>query len=254
MTTYRQLTSSNGVGPDSPHPRRWMTVNGDSARSDVPVLLVDDFALNRQCLTEMLSKHYSDVRCAWDMPTFLHEIERQMPRLLLIDIGALETTNLIQMALDVEPDLQVIVYGLSQQEDVTACAEAGASGLLLRSEPVEQLLVLMKEVANGNPWCSKEVSAMLIGPVYSGIAGWSPTGPEMDSLTTREREILLLIEQGLSNQQIASRIDVSLHTVKNHVHSLLSKLGVASRAEASRLFRATKYSSPAVATPQLARR
>ena len=54
-----------------------------------------------------------------------------------------------------------------------------------------------------------------------------------DVLTRREIEILELIEQGLTNQQIASRLSLTLHTVKNHVHNLLSKLGVASRARLS---------------------
>ena len=67
-----------------------------------------------------------------------------------------------------------------------------------------------------------------------------------DVLTRREIEILELIEQGLTNQQIASRLSLTLHTVKNHVHNLLSKLGVASRAEAVTVFRATRYANRVV--------
>jgi DNA-binding NarL/FixJ family response regulator len=63
-------------------------------------------------------------------------------------------------------------------------------------------------------------------------------------LTPREIEILELIDRGLTNQQIASRLSLTLHTVKNHVHNLLGKLGVASRAEAVAVFRATKYANP----------
>jgi DNA-binding NarL/FixJ family response regulator len=65
-----------------------------------------------------------------------------------------------------------------------------------------------------------------------------------DALTPREIEILELVEQGLTNQQIASRLSLTLHTVKNHVHNLLSKLGVGSRSEAVSVFRASKYTNP----------
>ena len=61
----------------------------------------------------------------------------------------------------------------------------------------------------------------------------------------REIEILELIEQGLTNQQVASRLSLTLHTVKNHVHNLLSKLGVGSRSEAVSVFRASKFANPA---------
>ena len=65
-----------------------------------------------------------------------------------------------------------------------------------------------------------------------------------DLLTPREIEILELIDRGLTNQQIASRLSLTLHTVKNHVHNLLGKLGVGSRAEAVSVFRATRYANP----------
>lgn len=218
------------------------STNGNGNRSMIPVIVIDDFALNRECLVDRLSTRYADIRCAWDLPSFFREVECRIPQLILIDVSALAATNLIQMALDLNPQPQVIVYGLSHEAEVIACAEAGATGLLLRSETVKQLFVLMQEAINGRAHCSTEVSAMLLGRVYSGVAGWSTTDPDLNSLTAREREILLLIQEGLSNQQIATRLHVTIHTVKNHVHSLLTKLGVVSRAEASRVARALKYS------------
>lgn len=64
-------------------------------------------------------------------------------------------------------------------------------------------------------------------------------------LTAREMEILELIDLGLTNQQIATRLSLALHTVKNHVHNLLTKLGVGTRAEAASMTRALRYSNAA---------
>ena len=76
--------------------------------------------------------------------------------------------------------------------------------------------------------------------VYAFAAQPNPDS-SLEALTPRETEILHLIEQGLTNQQIASRLSLTVHTVKNHVHSLLGKIGVASRAEAVTVYRANKF-------------
>ena len=86
---------------------------------------------------------------------------------------------------------------------------------------------------------------MLVGQVYSSVSGDDCSDSAMEPLTAREAEILALLEDGLTNQQIALRLSVTVHTVKNHVHNLLNKLGVGSRAEASKLALAMKYTGPA---------
>lgn len=215
--------------------------------SEAPMLIVDDFALGRECLADRLGRHYADVRQAWDLPTFFRETERGMLRLILVNFATHNSANLLQVSLDLEPQPKVIVFGLADESDVVSCAEAGAVGLMLRSESFEQLVTLVHEVGNGRPHCSPEVSAMLIGQVYSAVTGRHFGDPATNTLTERETEVLLLIEQGLTNQQIASRLSVTVHTVKNHVHSLLGKLGAESRAEASRIARAMRYTGGSAA-------
>lgn len=148
---------------------------------------------------------------------------------------------MLRMSLDLAIGPEVIVFGLSaeQEWDIVACAEEGASGLHLRTESFDHLLTLMRDVEAGHARCSPEVSAILLGHAYADAAGCldPPNGP----LTVRETEILGLLEDGLTNKQIAARLSVTVHTVKNHVHSLLGKLGVPSRAEAMKLARAMRY-------------
>lgn len=209
--------------------------------SDAPVLILDDFVLARDCLAASLTAHYNDVRCAWNLPSLFRETECVMPQLILLDFGTHDSVNLLQVCMDLQPQPKVIVLGLSEEWDVVTCAESGAAGLHLRSESFLQLLTLMNEVGNGRAHCSPDVSSLLLGRVYKTVAGRVDSDPAFGALTAREQEILGLIEEGLTNQQIASRLSVTVHTVKNHVHSLLAKLGVGSRAEASKVARAMRY-------------
>ena len=111
------------------------------------------------------------------------------------------------------------------------------------TESFDHLLSLTTSSADGRAQCSAEVSSILIRRVYAFAAQQNPDSTT-ETLTAREREILDLIAQGLTNQQIASRLSLTLHTVKNHVHNVLTKLGVGTRAEAATVARAEKYASP----------
>lgn len=212
-----------------------------SHESDRPVLIIDDFVLTRQCLATCLSPHYSDVRTAWDVPSLFRESECAVPPLILLNFKTRDSANLMQICLDLEPEPKLVVYGLSDEWDVMGCAEGGAAGLHLTTESFEQLLTLVDAVAHGRAHCSTEVSSMLLGKVYSSVGGRRAVNPLISTLTDREAEILQLIEDGMTNQQIANRLSLTVHTVKNHVHSVLGKLGVTSRAEASRVSRAIRY-------------
>lgn len=217
-------------------------MDSHSDRSEVPIMLIDDFALNRECLAARLAERYSNVRCAWNLPSLVRETEREMPRVVLLNFSTDNSVNLLRLILDLESEPKVIVFGLSEETDVVACAEIGASALHLRSESFDHLLDLIHAASNGRDHCSPEASSMLLGRVYSKVGRRSITDPSNGTLTMREIEILALIQEGLTNQQIASRLSLTVHTVKNHVHSLLAKLGVRSRVDASRVARAMRYS------------
>lgn len=220
-----------------------------SDRSEVPIMIIDDFALNRDCLAAQLAEHYSHVRCAWSLPSLFRETEREMPSIVLLNFDTDNSANLLQLSLDLESAPKVVVFGLAEEPDLVVCAEAGAAALHLRSESFDHLLDLIHAVSNGRNHCSPEASSMLLGHVYSKVGGRSITDPTNGTLTAREVEILALIEEGLTNQQIASRLSLTVHTVKNHVHSLLAKLGVGSRAEASRVARAMRYTGNGTRRP-----
>lgn len=235
-------------------------VSGDGERRDddalgvwpgLRVLIVDDFALSRECLADRIASHYPDVRCAWDLPSLFRQINSAAtPDVILLDASTNDSGKLLQFSLDLEPQPKVIVFGLSDERDVVRCAELGADGLHLRSESFGHLVEMMCAVSDGRPHCSAEVSAILVGRVYAAVPADGFPDSVSEPLTARETQILILLEQGLTNQQIAHQLSVTVHTVKNHVHNLLNKLGVRSRAEASRLSRAMKYAGSEGLSPK----
>lgn len=151
----------------------------------------------------------------------------------LADNGALELTRAIAKA---EPSVRILVLGLAESEaEILQYVEAGADGYVLRDDSVREFLKHIRATHNDAALVSPEIAAALMNRV-SELAQLFPEGVgggEAGELTPREYEVLQLIGQGLSNQEIADQLVIEVGTVKNHVHSILKKLGVNSRQDAA---------------------
>ena len=113
-----------------------------------------------------------------------------------------------------------------------ACAEAGASGYVPRDGTVDDLETVVESVARGEIECSPRIAASLlrrVGALAAELRGPSPNS----SLTAREQEVAELLDQGLTNKEIAQQLSIAVPTVKNHVHRILDKLHVHRRTEAA---------------------
>ena len=151
----------------------------------------------------------------------------------LPDQGALRLTEAI--ARD-HPEVRVLVLGLAEsEEEILRYVEAGAAGYVLKDDSVEELLRNVRAVHSGEAVVSPEIAGALIsrvGELAQLFADAFAIDKSAD-LTPREREVLKLLGQGLTNQEIADRLVIELGTVKNHVHSILDKLNVSSRKDAA---------------------
>jgi DNA-binding NarL/FixJ family response regulator len=141
---------------------------------------------------------------------------------------------LLRQALEISPNLRVIVTGVAEDDEaeIIECAEAGVAGYHMRTDSIEELLALICRVAAGEVSCPPRVAALLVHRLSSLAVKRQPPAGEL-ALTTREAQILRMLELGLSNREIAVQLRIAVHTVKNHVHTLLAKLNVNTRAQAA---------------------
>jgi DNA-binding NarL/FixJ family response regulator len=210
---------------------------------DHAVLIVDDCKLNREYLAAVFADHgAARPRIAWDLPTLFAALTAAPTNLVLLNINTRDSAMLLQAIFEIDSSNRVIVMGMAEDDDegIVACAEAGVAGYHLRNESLDDLLALVGRVANGESLCSPKVSAILLRRLSSLAAQREPVAKEL-VLTAREVQILRMLEMGHSNREIADQLCIAIHTVKNHVHSVLRKLGVSNRTEAAARFRTVRF-------------
>ena len=133
---------------------------------------------------------------------------------------------------DAAPECEVVVLTASgTEENLLAAIRGGAAGYLLKSEPPERIVEFLRGVGHGEAALSGEVARRLLEEVRAGGSRGVPDQIAA-SLSAREVEVLLLLDEHLGTEEIAARLYISEHTVRSHVKSLLRKLGVSSRREA----------------------
>jgi DNA-binding NarL/FixJ family response regulator len=206
---------------------------------DTRVLVVDDCTLYREYLADVISAHGATFTgVAWDLASLLSSFEDILPRVVLINMATSNSDELLRQALALGTQVRVVVTGLAEDDEsrIVACAEAGVAGYHLRNESLIALLDLVERVARGETLCSPRVTAILLREL-STLSSRRPSVAKELVLTDRESQILSMLELGLSNRDIAAQLHIAVHTVKNHVHSVLRKLGVATRAQAGAVAR-----------------
>jgi NarL family two-component system response regulator LiaR len=197
----------------------------------IEVIIVDDHPIVRYGLKTVLFT-FDDISVIGEAGNGLNAVAlcaETQPDVILMDIvmpgmNGVETTRVI---LERYPQIKVIVLtSFPNQDLVQGALEAGAVGFLLKDTPKEILGDAIRSAYAGRSILSLEATQALIQ------AKTSPPKPGHD-LSPREREVLALVVEGLSNDEIADRLMISANTVRKHVSACIAKLGAANRAQAA---------------------
>ena len=162
----------------------------------------------------------------------VEQVRRLAPDITLLDMAMSDAFSAARQLGRFAGGSRIIALGMAENEaEVLNCAQLGIAGYVTRDASVAEMLSTVEATARGEVHCSPKIA----GSLFRRIAALSTersNGSTPNALTARESQILKLLQQGMSNKMISRSLGIELPTVKNHVHSILAKLGIHRRTEA----------------------
>ena len=208
--------------------------------SKIRILLIEDNRLLRDGLAAMINEQadMKVVAASGGSENTVLKARTLKPQVILLDFGLRNQNGLRVVATLTKetPELKVIGMGLiPTQLDIVEFVQAGASGFILKDATVEDFLATIRSVAHGG----KVLPPPLTGSLFSHVVEYALKKGRGQlnkavKMTKREREIIALIADALSNKEIAHRLNIATYTVKSHVHNILEKLALHSRLQIAR--------------------
>jgi len=200
----------------------------------IRVIVAGRIRLSREALAEVLGhRPRLAVTGTADPGEDLLRMLQLNPDIVLVDGSSAEALE-VSAVVEAAPQVKVIVYGVPDSAlEIIHLAEAGAHGYLAEGGTMDELETAMEQAMRGEMSCPPRVAGLLVRRIRQLAAETNPLREEPDHLTRRELEVLDLLEQGLTNKEIAARLGIEVSTTKNHVHNILKKLHVSHRGEAA---------------------
>lgn len=201
------------------------------------ILIADDEDLMRAGLAELLTADpgIEIVGQASTGREAVDQTRRLLPDVVLMDVRMpdLDGIAATRELSDVSPDVKVLILTTFEQDDyVFGALRAGASGFLLKRTRPEELIAAVHTIAAGDSLLSPSVTRRVIDRMSQQPTPAHADQARLDDLTPREREVLGLVAQGLSNREIARALVVEESTIRTHVKRILMKLGLRDRVQA----------------------
>lgn len=204
----------------------------------IRVLVVDDQALVRDGFAMVLD-HEDDIEVVGDAGTGVEAVEAaraHRPDVILMDIRMPEMDGLEATRRIVEeaewPVKVLILTTFDPDEYVYEALRAGASAFVLKDIPRAELVAAVRTVADGGALLAPSITRRLIGRFTQRLAADTAAAARLERLTDREREVLTAIGRGCNNTEISEQLFIGAATVKTHINSVFTKLGLRDRAQA----------------------
>jgi DNA-binding NarL/FixJ family response regulator len=210
---------------------------GKIAMKKIRLLIIEDNRLLRDGILAILKPHKDIVIVAasGDGKDTLIKIKQLKPNVVLLDLGLRSQNSLhvVEIVKKDFPEAKIIVMDLAPvQADILQYVKAGANGFILKDASLNDFLITIRTVAEG----STVLPPLLVDSLFSQIVdhavreGKSKLN-EAVKMTKREREVIGLLGEGMSNKEIGQKIRVSTYTVKSHIHNIMEKLALHTRLE-----------------------
>lgn len=203
----------------------------------VRVIVVDDQALVRTGFTMVLRIH-PDIEVVAEAGTGLEAIDaahRHRPDVILMDIRMPEMDGLeatARIMAEADWDVRVLILTtFDPDEYVYRALRAGASAFVLKDMPADQLAAAVRTVADGGALLAPSITRRLIGRFARRLTIDTAVASRLQRLSDRERDVMVAVARGASNAEIAAQLFIGAATVKSHVSSILTKLGLRDRAQ-----------------------
>lgn len=214
----------------------------ENSRKKIRVLLVEDHALMRVGMRHSLAtdNEIEVIGEAENGKISIELAEKLKPDIILMDIGLpiLDGIKATKTIKNNHPEIRIIMLTIKDDDkDVFAALNAGADAYCLKDIPPDKLITAIKTVADGTAWLDPAIADKVLRNVRFISANKSAEKDNNVStlygLTDRELEVLSLVVEGLSNQEISSRLNIAETTVKTHIRNILQKLSVDDRTQAA---------------------
>ncbi|MER7661558.1 MULTISPECIES: response regulator transcription factor [unclassified Streptomyces] len=204
----------------------------------IRVMVVDDEALIRTGFQRILDAA-DDITVVAAVPGAyaVEAVQEHRPDVVLLDIRMPDVDGLTVLAALrrlPEPPVVAMLTTFDMDEYVATALRSGAAGFLLKDTDPEELPFLVRDLAGGHKVLSSKVTRTVVD-TYLDAGSQEDAARGVARLTDRERDVLVLVAEGLSNTDIATRMHLSTGTVKDHVSAILTKLEVTSRVQAALL-------------------
>ena len=217
---------------------RQATRTGEQLAEKIKLLIIEDNPLLREGISAIL-RRTSDIRVVsgqgrWKKP--LQKVGDLKPNVLLLDLGlrGQNSLEIVRAVRSDHPHLKVIIMDLAPTEtDILLFVRAGVSGFVLKGATTEDFLRTIRAVSRGKKVLPQLMTESLFSQIVEQAVNGKFTSRVKESvrMTRRERQVISLIAEGLSNKEIADNLHLSTYTVKSHVHNILEKLLLRSRVQ-----------------------
>jgi len=236
MNSYKTASAYFSIGrkvPLKPESKTAVT-----ATSPIRVCIIEDHAIVRAGLRMLIESH-ARMEVLWEMPTAskalsISDLERPDIILLDLDLGTENGLNFLSDLVEkFAPGRVLVLTAIPDTQAHLAAVAAGASGVVMKEQAPETLLEAIETVRSGEAWLGRSLMTAVMGRMASHTSAEKkdPDGDKIALLTPRETEIVALVSDGCNGEKIAKHLGISESTVRNHLTSILSKLGLSNKFE-----------------------